>query len=159
MNCKHIETRLITYLDGKASRTERREVEAHLAACAGCRTRAEEFRALWGAMDELPAVEPSPMFDAVLRARMAAQPRPSLWSWLAFSPRLAFAATLLLIASVWISMRPSAPPSNLAQQPMNSEAEFRMIKDLPVLENYEVLANFEALSELPAQSANEHNDM
>jgi len=34
-----------------------------------------------------------------------------------------------------------------------------MIKDLPVLEDYDVLANFEALSELPAQPSVESKDM
>ena len=159
MSCKQMETGLIAYLDGKANRTERREVEAHLAACAACRTRAEEIRALWGVMDELPLVEPSPAFDARLRTRVAAEPRRSFWAWLAPSPRLAFAAMLLLIASVWLSTLPPAPPPNAAPPPMNPEAEFRMIKDLPVLENYDVLANFEALSELPAQPANEQKDM
>jgi hypothetical protein len=31
-----------------------------------------------------------------------------------------------------------------------AEADFGMIRDLPVLENYEVLSTFDALSELPA---------
>jgi hypothetical protein len=30
------------------------------------------------------------------------------------------------------------------------EADFSMIRDLPVLENYDVLSKFDALSELPA---------
>ena len=34
-----------------------------------------------------------------------------------------------------------------------------MIKDLPVLENYDVLANFEALSELPTQPAESNQEM
>ena len=59
MNCGQMENRLIAYLDGKANRTERREVEAHLAACAACRTRAEEFRLLCGVLDEVPMKEPS----------------------------------------------------------------------------------------------------
>ena len=159
MKCKQMETRLIAYLDGKADRAERREAEAHLAACAPCRVRADEIRAVWGVMDELPLLEPSPAFDAHLRARIAAEPRRSLWAWLAPSPRLAFAAMLLLIASVWLSTLPPAPQPNSAPAPMNPEAEFRMIKDLPVLENYDVLANFEALSELPAPPAQGKNEM
>lgn len=149
MNCERMEGRLIAYLDGRASRTERREVEAHLAACVACRTRAEEFRRLWGVLDEVPMEQPSPAFDARLRARLAAEPaRASVWSWLMPSPRLAFAVSLLLILSVWISSLPPATPP-APPTPVNSEAEFKMIKDLPVLEDYDVLANFEALSELP----------
>jgi hypothetical protein len=33
---------------------------------------------------------------------------------------------------------------------VSEEADFRMIRDLPVLENYDVLSKFDALSELPA---------
>lgn len=149
MNCERMENRLIAYLDGRASPAERREVEAHLAACGACQTRAEEFRRLWTVLDEVPAEEASAAFDARLRARLAAEPAPSsVWSWLVPSPRLAFAISLLLILSVLISLLPpAAPPAPPA--PANSEAEFKMIKDLPVLEDYDVLANFEALSELP----------
>ena len=158
MNCGQMENRLIAYLDGKANRTERREVEAHLAACAACRTRAEEFRLLCGVLDEVPMKELSPAFDARLRARLAAEPpRRSFWAWLAPSPRLAFAASMLLVASVWISSLPQAPRQDSVTP--NADAEFRMIKDLPVLEDYDVLANFEALSELPTQPSAESKDM
>ena len=158
MNCGQMENRLIAYLDGKANRTERREAEAHLAACAACRTRAEEFRLLCGVLDEVPMKEPSPAFDARLRARLAAEPpRRSFWTWLTPSPRLAFAASMLLVASVWISSLPQAPRQDSVTP--NADAEFRMIKDLPVLEDYDVLANFEALSELPAQPSVESKDM
>ncbi len=159
MNCKRMEKRLITYLDGRASAAERRDVEAHLAACGACRTRAEEFRALWGVLNEASAVQVSPGFDARLRARIAAEPpHQSLWSWLVPSPRLAFAASLLLVLSVWLA---SLPPAPGPQPPVgaNSEAEFKMIKDLPVLEDYDVLANFEALSEIPAKPADTNGQM
>jgi anti-sigma factor RsiW len=157
MDCERIETRLIAWLDGRASKAERHEVEEHLRACEACRLRAEEFRQLWGVLDEMPTVEASPAFDARLRARMAVEPpRASLWSWLIPSPRLAFAVTALLLLSVWIS---SLPPANLPPPPASTDAEFKMINDLPVLENYDVLANFEVLSELPPNAGAEHREM
>lgn len=157
MKCERIETRLIAYLDGRAADADRREVEAHLAACSACRARAEEFRRLWGVLDEVPMVAPLPSFDAALRQRIAAEPaRPRLWAWLVPSPRLVFAVSLLLVLSVWLT---SLPPAITPGPPANSEAEFKMIKDLPVLENYDVLANFEALSELPAPPPAELPDM
>lgn len=159
MNCERMENRLIAYLDGRASPAECREVEAHLAACNVCRTRAEDFRRLWAVLDEVPVQEPSPAFDARLRARIAAEPaRSNVWSWLVPSPRLALAASLLLLLSVWISSLPPATPQPSAA-PVGSEAEFKMIKDLPVLEDYDVLSNFEALSELPPQPAPEERVM
>ena len=137
MNCQRIENVLIAYLDGGATAAERREVEAHLAACGACQTRAEEFRRLWGVLGEVPQLEVSPAFDARLRARIVAEPaRQSVWSWLMPSPRLALATALLLVLSVWISSVPQGP-STVQPPPLatNSEAEFKMIKDLRVLED------------------------
>jgi len=158
MNCERIEKQLIACMDGRASSTERREVEAHLADCGACRTRAEEFRLLWGVLDEAPQLEVSPAFDARLRARIAAElPGQSLWAWLVPSPRLALAVSLLLVLSAWISSVPAPGPA--VAEVAQSEAEFKMIKDLPVLEDYDVLANFEALSELPPQPVDENRTM
>lgn len=154
MNCERIEAQLIAYLDAKAKPAERRNVEAHLAECADCRQRVDEFRLVAGLLDELPVIAPSPSFDAALRARIAEQPhRSALWGWLIPTPRLAFAVTALLVFSIWLSsMRPvSAPPVPVAQQ--SSQTEFSMINNLPVLEDYDVLSNFDALSELPVQQA------
>jgi anti-sigma factor RsiW len=145
MNCEHISTQLVAYMDGRATEPERREVEAHLESCAACRTRVEEFRRLWTVLDEAPVVEPSLGFDARMRQRVAAEPRPRLWSWLVPSPRLAFAVALLAVMSVWFSSPPPAVEPSVVQ----SEQEFKMIKDLGVLENYDVLNDFDALSELP----------
>ena len=43
---------------------------AHLAACPACQLRVNEFRAVSGLLDELPQIEPSPAFDARVRARV-----------------------------------------------------------------------------------------
>jgi anti-sigma factor RsiW len=155
MNCGHTEKRLISYLDGKLTVAERRQFEAHVAVCAACRERAEGFRSVWDVLDELPALEPSPAFDSSVRARVQQEPRAGFWSWIMPSPRLAFAATALLVASIWLSsFQPARLPNThplTGAAIQNNEAEFGMIKDLPVLEDYDVLTSFDALSELPVQ--------
>jgi anti-sigma factor RsiW len=150
MRCNELEGKLVEYLDGRARPAERRAAEAHLAGCDSCRVRAEEFRALWSTLDDLPAITPSPAFDASLRARIAAAPaHRGFWAWLP-SPRLAFALVALIAVSAYIS---SIPQGSLKQPaPVASvvtESDFRMINDLPELENYDVLSKFDALSELP----------
>ncbi len=148
-NCSQMENALIEYLDGRAKPADRHAVEAHLAACAGCRARAEEFRVLWEAMDQLPEISPSPAFDAGLRARIAADPvKRGFWDWMP-SPRMAFAVTALVAMSVWLSTTPRVKNDAPAPPPATAEAEMSMIRDLPVLENYDVLSKFDALSELP----------
>jgi anti-sigma factor RsiW len=150
------EKRLVAYLDGKLHAHERREFEAHLAICVACRERAEGFRSLWDVLEDLPAIAPSPAFDAMVRARVQQEVnRAGFWSWIVPSPRIALAATALLIASVWLStfqptrLAPSRPATTAVVT--NAEAEFGMIKDLPVLEDYDVVTTFDALSELPVQ--------
>jgi anti-sigma factor RsiW len=148
--CVAMEGKLVEYLDGRAKPAERRAVQEHLAGCSACRNRAEEFRALWSTLDDLPAISASPSFDASLRARIAAEPvRHSLWGWLP-SPRLAFAVTALVAMSVWMASMPRITINDPAMTGVAGEADFGMIRDLPVLENYEVLSTFDALSELPA---------
>jgi hypothetical protein len=157
--CAALESKLVEYLDGRARPAERHAVEEHLSACPSCRLRADEIRALWSALDDLPAISPSPAFDASLRARIAAEPaRRSLWEWMP-SPRLAFAVTALVAMSVWMSSmpRPMGNPSMISQgiheSQVSAESDFGMIRDLPVLENFDVVSKFDALSELPAPPA------
>jgi anti-sigma factor RsiW len=158
MNCAQGEKKLIAYLDRKLHTAERREFEAHLAVCAACQERAEDFRSVWEVLDELPPIMPSAAFDARIRARVRQEAnRASFWNWLVPSPRMAFGAAALLIISVWLSsFQPSRLP--VAHQPVaavqSSEAEFGMIKDLPVLEDYDVLSSFDALSDLPMEQQN-----
>ena len=158
--CAALESKLVEYLDGRARPAERHAVEEHLSGCASCRLRAEEFRALWSALDDLPAISPSPAFDASLRARIAAEPaRRGIWDWLP-SPRLALAVTALIAMSVWLSSVPRVitNPSVGQRQAIQAskvtaESDFGMIRDLPVLENFDVISKFDALSELPVSPA------
>jgi len=148
MKCEEISKELIGYLNRRANSPERQEVEEHLLGCTACRTHAEEFRGVWNLLEEVPAMEPSLGFDARVRERVAAEPR-SHWFWgFVPQPRLAFSVALLLALSVWMAKIPEKP----AQAPMASNAaseeQFQEIKDLGVLDNYEVLTNFDALSEL-----------
>jgi len=155
MSCEKMESRILGFLEGRLKESERLETEKHLSTCAPCRLRVEEFRAVSGLLDELPLIEPSPEFDARVRALVAAEPvRQDWWSWLHVSPRVAFAASLLLLAALWLGydQRQRAP-----QLPWSSPmvADEQMMQDLPVLEDHDILQNFEPLKSLPAPVATE----
>lgn len=152
MNCERIEKYLIAYLEGKASPTGRRRVQSHLSECAACRERAEQFHLLSSVLDELPDLTPSLAFDATLEKRIAGEPRRAGFQvWLVPSARMAIAVAALVVLSVWLTSQSPAPWRTESPLAQNSEEEFKMIKNLPVLEDYDVLANFDALSELPVQ--------
>ena len=136
MSCSRMENKILGYVDGRLKDSERLEVEKHLAACAACRLRVNEFRAVSGLLDELPMIEPSAAFDLRIHARVAAEPvKQGWWVWLMPAPRVAVAAAMLVAAMVWVGTRHNQP--QIAQD------------DIPVLENYDVLSNFEPLTELP----------
>jgi anti-sigma factor RsiW len=147
MSCTKMEERILAYVDGRLKDSERNEAEKHLASCAACRVRVNEFRSVSELLDELPLVEPSPAFDVRVRALVAAEPmKQSWWAWLRPSPRIAFAASALLLATLWIgyhsqlNVPPVIPPD---------EADAQMMQDISVMEDHDTLANFEPLKELP----------
>ena len=151
MSCQKMETRILAYVDGRLKEGERAEVEKHLEGCAACRLRVNEFRAVGDLLDELPMIEPSGAFNARVHALVAAEPpkRRSWLAWLAPSPRIAFVASLLLVATIWLGSRPVTPPT-IAEQ------------DLPVVENadYDVISSFAPLSDLSqAQSDDDDSDV
>lgn len=158
MKCEDVEKGLIAYLDQRANPAERRKVEEHLAGCAACRTRAEEFRRVSSVLGEMPAIEPSFGFDARVRQRVAAEPRQSWFGWFEPQARFALSAALLVALTVWVVRLPQMPPSNpvnanpVAVNP-STDQDFDAIKDLGVLENYDVLTKFDALSESSTTSA------
>ena len=156
MSCEKMASRIMGYLDGRLNESERLEVEKHLASCAPCSVRVNEFRAVSGLLDELPVIEPSPEFDVRVRARVAAEPvKESWWAWLRVSPRVAFAASMLLLAAAWMgytSRNMIAPPIDMQQ------ADAQMMQDLPVLEDNDVLSNFEPLKDLPGQADDDSDD-
>src|SRR5579862_5179778 len=142
MSCSKMENRILGYIDGRLKESERLEIEKHLSTCGACQMRVTEFRAVSGLLDELPVIEPSPAFDARVRARVAAEPaKQSWWASLLPSPRVAFAASMLLLAIVWLGIQPNRPALDV-----------KNADDLTVLENYDVLSNFSQLSELPPAS-------
>ena len=156
MSCEKMESRILGYIDGRLKQSERPEVEKHLASCAACQLRVEEFRAVSGLLDELPVIEPSPEFDARVHARVAAEPiKQSWWAWLKVSPRVAFAASILLLAAVWFGYERPQTQTLPWKDPV--VADEQMMQDLPVLEDHELLSNFEPLKELPPPVPNDES--
>jgi len=146
MNCGRMENKILPYVDGRLKESERLEMEKHLATCAACQLRVNEFRMVSGFLEELPEIEPSAAFDVRVRARVAAEPRKQgWWAWFALSPRVAVAATALLAAVIWIGYesKPAMPFADL------KEADAQMMQDVQSLDDQDVISNFEPLKDLP----------
>ncbi len=148
MKCEEVSRELIEHLNQSAESAQRREVEEHLAGCAACRKRAEELRGIWNVMDELPAVEPSFGFDARVRQRVAAEPRRRWFELFVPQPRLALAIGLLIALMVLVMKLPLKNPGTPITTVATQQEDFNAIKNLGVLENYDVVTKMDALSEL-----------
>ena len=145
MSCTRMENRIMAYVDGRLKESERLEMEKHLSACGACQLRVNEFRAVSGFLDELPQIEPSAAFDVRVRARVAAEPvKQGWWAWFTPSPRVAFAASLLLLATVWVGYRDSQGPG-IDQKEMDAQ----MMQEIPTLDDQDVISNFDPLKDLP----------
>jgi anti-sigma factor RsiW len=143
MSCSQMEKNIMGYVDGRLKEGERLEMVKHLETCAACRVRVNEFRAVNVLLDELPMIEPSAAFDIRMQARVAAEPaKQSWWASFAPSPRVVFAASMLLLATVWLGSRP-------AESSLSATDIEKINQNMSVLENYDVISDFAPLSELP----------
>jgi anti-sigma factor RsiW len=70
MNCDRAKKSLPEYLDGALASAARFAVEAHLNACAACRTECETQRRLSRLLTTMPRRQLGPEFDAALSARL-----------------------------------------------------------------------------------------
>jgi anti-sigma factor RsiW len=153
MSCSRMENKILPYVDGRLKASEALEVEKHFATCPACSLRVHEFRAVSGLLDELPVFEPSQAFDVRVRARVAAEPvKQSWWAWFTPSPRVAFAASMLLLATVWLNSRPP-------ESPLSANDIENINQNMSVLENYDVISDFAPLSELPQPVQNDDAGM
>jgi len=164
MKCEDVEKGLIAYAHGLAAVGERRDVEAHLATCAACRARVGEFRVVSTLLGEVPAIEPSFGFDARVRQKIAAEPQRG-WlglAWFAPQARLVLSAAMLVALTVWLVKLPANPSHGTVTTPTAmavaspSDQDFDAVKDLGVLENYDVVTNMDALSQLVPAKAPEN---
>lgn len=179
MNC-HEHEKLFSYVHQMLGPAEAEEVRAHLAECAPCGQVVEEYRKLDLALDDWTTPEPSPWFDARVRARVEASGTEKS-GFLGFGRLRALAVSMLsvvLMVTGFIALRHrhapetsgsvasrSLPPASQAAsqpagateaqiQPLPPEEELKMDENLSVLEDYDMLANFDVLSELPQAKNN-----
>ncbi|HEV2424960.1 MAG TPA: hypothetical protein VGZ29_09045 [Terriglobia bacterium] len=163
---------------GMAGEREAASRMAHLENCAECRKVFAGYQRLDDVLSEWnPQVEPSPWFDARVRAAAASGRAargasaffgPALHRWLAVP---VLASLLVVVGTVVLRHRsrvnvPSAPvaaaahvavpPAPAGSQPpaapQTGAQEVNMYQNLSVLEDYDMLAGFDVISELPKGS-------
>ena len=102
MNCASVQRLIYEAVDRALAPDERRLVDAHLTGCERCRSEVAVLDALIETVETTPPADPSDAFLPNVMARLPASRRSA---WLVPSvvfPRVAFAATLVAAALVWL---------------------------------------------------------
>src|SRR4051794_41861372 len=72
MNCHEVKEQMLEMMAGENPP----QAVAHLRGCEACAKELASMRSTMALLDEWQAPEPSPYFDAKLRARLKAEPEP-----------------------------------------------------------------------------------
>jgi anti-sigma factor RsiW len=76
MNCATVKTLLSEFVDERLDASTAWQVQTHLAECAACAQISRDFERIRGALQALPACQPSANFDSALAQRLALTRRP-----------------------------------------------------------------------------------
>ena len=109
MNPKQLEQLLLLETSGELSPSQRRALDAELAANPAARRFRDQLRALAGAA-LAPAAGPAHDTAARIAARLQAKPKPAFAFQPAWKPALAAAAALALFVGVRSFQRPASAP-------------------------------------------------
>lgn len=125
MSDEHVKDLLSGYLDEALSGEERGRVDAHLAACKGCREELDGLRGISKMLASLPKKDLPPGFLTRLNARRrAAESKGAPLAWLPISPKAAAFAAAALVAMVVCmnEVRYRLAPSLLGEEPEERSA-------------------------------------
>ena len=136
------------------------EIDGHLAGCAACSGKLEEFRRTMALLDEWQAPEPSPYFDVRLQARLREEMAKPQTGWLAWFRRPVLVAALTVLMAVGVGLffskgggmyRP-ADDVVAINDALSSAEPGTAVSDLQALEkNHDLYSDFDLLDDLEVQ--------
>ncbi len=136
------------------------EMKAHLDACAECAGKLEALRQTMALLDQWQAPEPSPYFDARLRARLREEAVKQPVGWLQWlrRPALAVSLAVLMVMSITLiqtggKRHVTTGPEQTAGGPPLPVEPGTAVGDLQALDkNHELYSDFDVLDDLEVQS-------
>jgi len=146
MNCHEVREEMLLMAPGESSP----QAAAHVRGCEACASELASLRSTMALLDEWIAPEPSPYFDAKLRARLKSDPEPARgWQrWLSpisgWKPAMAVAlgAVMVVGLNVYKQSEDIVPPPPTVIQPGSA------VSDLQKLDkNQELYASFDLLDD------------
>jgi len=139
----HVAHRLQALLSGSLPALDRAEVEAHLAACAGCREERDLLASARALLLPLPPMEPRVGFAAKVALDARDLRRSPFESWLRWTAGgvATAAAAALLVAVLPAPRQGGSEELKLAQR-------LDLYEDLAVVQNQQALEDLEVVSVL-----------
>ena len=150
----HVDELLIEHVRGELEGAEAARVDAHLAACAECRTARAQFAGLMA--DLARTAPPAPpihwgAYRAELRRRLERGSSRDLGGWL-LRPAAALVATTMVAVLVYAGLpgglRGSGAPDPLALDNSVLASRLDMIARLDVVQQLDLLEDFNVINEL-----------
>jgi predicted anti-sigma-YlaC factor YlaD len=148
MKCSKCKRLVSAYLDRELGEAVAREVEAHLAACTGCRAEADAIRRTLNLLEDWQPIEPRLGLDA-LRERLKQRARPARQPVLPV-PRWAAAALAVLSIGVGAALGVRVPQAPPAKAP--SEQQVASAVGLPQYDDLIEASMARGINELPAEA-------
>lgn len=156
MNCKQVREEFFGLASGASSSPA---VDDHVRHCAECAQMLAQFRQTMSLLDEWKAPEPSPYFDARLRARLQEVDQPrTLGAWLrdAVSPftatgrRVALGIAMTLLLGIGVALfQPSHNQPKADNAPQLVAKTGSAVSDLQALDkNADLFENFDLLDDV-----------
>jgi anti-sigma factor RsiW len=159
MKCEEIREMMPDLASGLVGATP--EVGGHLAGCAACAGKLEEFRRTMALLDEWQAPEPSPYFDIRLQARLREEMAKPQTGWTAWFRRPVLATALTVLMAVGIGLffgkgggmyRPADNVVALNDAASQSAEPGTAVSDLSALDkNHDLYSDFDLLDDLQVQ--------
>src|SRR3954468_14964063 len=145
MDCYEVKEQMLELMKGENPP----QAVAHLRGCEACANELASMRATMALLDQWKAPEPSPYFDAKLRARLKAEPEPARgWrQWLVpltgWKPAMAVALAAVMAVGITVYKQTNIePPQITVVQPGSA------VSDLQKLDkNQELYASFDLLDD------------
>lgn len=159
MKCEEIRETMPDLASGLMEMTP--EIGGHLAGCAACAGKMEEFRQTMALLDEWKAPEPSPYFDVRLQARLREEMAKPQSSWAAWFRRPVLAAALTVLLGVGVGLffakgsgvyQPGNHEIGGIESPTAQSEPGTAVSDLQALDkNNDLYADFDLLDDLEVQ--------
>jgi hypothetical protein len=146
MNCHETREQMLEMMSGENSA----QAAAHLRGCEACSKELESLRSTMALLDEWTAPEPSPYFDAKLRARLKAEPEAARgWrQWMAPLAGWKPAMAVALVALMMVGISVYKDTSNTEQHAAVAAPPGTAVSDLQKLDkNQELYASFDLLDD------------